>query len=89
MSSHDHAEAMRQQKVRATRNYEWEKICKSGLGRKATAVEGVIISGMGINMVSCQSHGSLQDTLVRRESLEGYPFHVSLTFWRAEGFGDP
>ena len=40
VSSHDHAEAMRQQKVRATRNYEWEKICKSGLGRKATAVEG-------------------------------------------------
>ena len=61
-------------------------VCPEPLG---TAVEGVIISGMGINMVSCQSHGSLQDTLVRRESLEGYPFHVSLTFWRAEGFGDP
>lgn len=40
VSSHDHAEAMRQQKVRATRNYKWEKICESGLGRKATAVEG-------------------------------------------------
>lgn len=61
-------------------------VCPEPLGN---AVEGVIISGTGVNMVSCQSHGSLQDTLVMKERLEGYPFHGSLTFWRVQGFGDP